>query len=211
MEPGTIRAGGKERLIQDLGSRKLDAEVAGCQEIAGVAGRGLYFAKQNCITAPLPLKEIQSISAWFRFPPIAQYQQLIAGGGNTFGYAIDSENGQDLQLVMGDGKQWGVSRLAVDGFNDRRWHHLVFLMDQAAHKITCFLDSRLIASAPFPNEPNYGDQQLTIGSIWDGNFFVGGVDEVAVFGHLLSPAEIEILYSAGRTGRGLKQILEAGK
>jgi hypothetical protein len=61
------------------------------------------------------------------------------------------------------------------------------------------------------NEPNYGEQSLTVGSNWDGNHFVGGVDEVAIFGHLLSPEEIEILYSAGRTGRGLKHVLDPGK
>jgi len=207
MEPETIRAGGMERLIQDLGPRKLEATLSGGQEIPGIAGRGLKFGRQHCITAPLPLREIQSISGWFRMPPIAKFHSLFAGGGNFNGYAIDSENGEDLQLVMGDGKQWGVTRLPVGGFNDQQWHHLVFLLDQADRRFGCFLDSKLIASEPFPNEPKFDDLPFTVSSNWDGNFFVGEIDEVAVFSHLLSAAEVELLYRAGRAGRGLSEVL----
>jgi hypothetical protein len=123
-------------------------------------------------------------------------------------YDGPARNGYLLRLV--DGNKLVAMNLAdtlyaspnsVASLGQTSWHHVVSVYD--GQRLSVYLDGRLQSSAPVPKAPTDGQASLKIGARGDDAAvrFDGWLDEVAVYGHALSAAEIEAHYLKGLLGQ----------
>ena len=78
-------------------------------------------------------------------------------------------------------------------------YHVVGTFDGSAQRL--YVNGTQVASAPCPGSASVTSNPLVIGS-WDGSseFFNGTIDEPAVYGAVLSAAQVAAHYRAGTTG-----------
>jgi CubicO group peptidase (beta-lactamase class C family) len=82
---------------------------------------------------------------------------------------------------------------------DKKWHHVVYLIDAANNKVTCYIDSLKIQSWDI-GEINQSRGSLFMGYQCDDKaWFHGLIDEVRIYNRLLSENEIQSLYNHFKT------------
>jgi hypothetical protein len=72
-----------------------------------------------------------------------------------------------------------------------RWIHLTAVWDASVGKTTLYLDDQAVDQSPMPTPILTGDSTLYMGT-WNmfNRFLVGDIDDFAIWGRALQPAEI---------------------
>jgi hypothetical protein len=74
------------------------------------------------------------------------------------------------------------------------WTQFAFVVDGAAHTMTVYLDGAVVNVVSAPNPIAPGTPQLFIGRwLRPGRLLVGDVDDMAIYGRALAPAEVQAL------------------
>jgi len=127
----------------------------------------------------------RTISVWMRYTgPGTGYRVAIdygvlAGGQRLLiGYAVQN-------IVM---DRWGGG-LEVSGYYDFAWHHVA--VTDAAGAYSLYVDGKLGVSGTQPSTPTLGTVYL--GRAIDGAYFVGQIDDVAIYNRVLTAGEIRTL------------------
>jgi len=119
------------------------------------------------------------------------YQIFTNGGKLCAWYFKDASN----NVFDGTG-----CTLGVPGYNDARWHQVVFVVDSAGGRL--FVDGILKATRPWTGTPGpttslrpliFGRYPAT-----STPFLPGSMDEVRVYDRALSPTEVTALYDQAR-------------
>ncbi len=143
-----------------------------------------------------------SIAAWIK--PVAEVEKWgwIGSFGDSAGLYIKRDG--TLVMYIWDGNTWpdvqattaqlrGKLEIGAEGLYDGQWHHVTGSYDPA-NGFSIHVDGVLIASAAATNAINYSQGgQWRIGSMQGQRNFSGCLDEVRVFGSVLSLAEVETL------------------
>lgn len=85
-----------------------------------------------------------------------------------------------------------------------RWHHVVLVIDRRTARLVGYLNGKEIGSTAL--SPRGTDDFSTTGELFEGRDaddrtpFLGQLDDFAIWGRALSPAEIQQIYSAGLNG-----------
>lgn len=111
----------------------------------------------------------------------------VAGGGADWGTAV-----VDGKFVIGIGSTGGDATLAssVD-INDGAWHHVAATRNNATGAITVYVDGVLRGSGTGPTGSRTLPPGLRNGSLQTGNNFLNGtLDDVRLYGRVLSGGEI---------------------
>lgn len=160
--------------------------------------------------------ESLSISAWFRVDGFDQnWQALVAHGENT-DYRIARRSGEPtLGYAGGVGDIPGAS--VGPNINDGGWHHVVAITEPGV-STRLWMDGTLVATGGVPTLTDNGAGNLYIGGNPQGNAgdsnanqyrpWNGGIDDLALFDRVLSPAEVDEIYQAGLNGVSLGAIPE---
>ncbi|MFN8487403.1 MAG: LamG-like jellyroll fold domain-containing protein [Caldilineaceae bacterium] len=99
------------------------------------------------------------------------------------------------QAEMGFGNLSGANRLfAGPNLRDNQWHQVTMTFKRPSNQATLYVDGVSYGSGVFPGNFTTPDD-LFIGS---GNFqgYIGSLDQVAIFRHALSAAEVQALFQA---------------
>jgi len=110
--------------------------------------------------------------------------RLAAWYGNPTGNAIELFDSQGIQHIVDDGE------LPLVG----SWTHVAAVWDGAT--ISLYRNGELTGSAPFTGSISPSTNDLFIGVnpvLGKQGYFVGRIDEVAIYDRALSPAEIRAL------------------
>jgi len=116
--------------------------------------------------------------------------------GTAYGYTLYAANDNTWQFWLGNGTTWvAVSGPAIVA---NQWAHLVGTYDGATASL--YVNGVLASSRPVAYVPNAA-QRLSIGAgateTVSGNyFFLGRLDEVAVYANALSVAQVQAHYAA---------------
>src|SRR5262249_42251889 len=97
--------------------------------------------------------------------------------------------------------------LAVDGSPHGQWLHLVWTRQGGGNALTgstLYINGQPVALGPDPIlccdslVPNLGTSRFRINetSFTGGQYFVGSIDEVALYDHLLTPGQVLAHYNA---------------
>jgi hypothetical protein len=102
---------------------------------------------------------------------------------------------------------------AQSGTIDTNWHHVVIICDRGTPTNSKIYIDGTNATSGTPSNTLTGSDSVsttnnfTIGSESDGDFkFSGGIDDVRVYGGILTAAEIATLASGGEIGHGMPLV-----
>jgi hypothetical protein len=127
----------------------------------------------------------RTVSLWMRY----------TGPGTGFRVAYDYgvlATGQRL-LIGYNAQNIAMDRfgggLSVSGYYDLAWHHVAVTDNAGAYSL--YVDGKLGASGTQPSTPALGTVYL--GRAIDGAYFVGQIDDVAIYSRALTAGEIRTL------------------
>ncbi|MEZ4776235.1 MAG: DUF1553 domain-containing protein [Bacteroidia bacterium] len=187
--------------------------------VKGKHGNGLKLSGDNALTFPgvgrFSRSEPFSVGLWVNIP--AELKEGVIFHGNkgaalyTFkGYQVSVENHRlDVRLAH-DFPSNAIQLLSKTDFPRNQWFHLMLTYDGSSRAagVKLYLDGQempmettrdhLVKDIVFhPSTPGGGyiDTYLKVGARWRSRGLSNGsVDDIAVFGRALSPAEIRALY-----------------
>ncbi|HEY1381893.1 MAG TPA: LamG-like jellyroll fold domain-containing protein, partial [Gemmataceae bacterium] len=173
--------------------------VGGAQPgVAGLQSTGVHFnGSTAAVTTPVSLSGLGAFSyeAWIR-PTGAQPNRTGLTGQNDaieFGFIT----GSTLQLWTPATGGLSVAYTKPVG----QWTHVVAV--GTGTQLRIYLDGQLAGTLDHAAVAGYGSSPFLFNiagaGVFDptGNYFNGDMDEVAVYGRALSPAEVQSHYSAG--------------
>ncbi len=182
------------------GGSSLTAAGGAAFTAAGKSGGGLALNGSSQYlagtVANLPVGNAHySQAAWFK--PTALGARGIVGWGN-YGAArqvnalrlFDSGNGFRHYWWGADLDATGLATNFLDG----AWHHVATTYDGTTRRI--YLDGVQVAQDT-PGTNGAAAANFRIGSTNNGEFFIGTLDDVAIYNHALSVSEVQSLASGG--------------
>ncbi|PWU09492.1 MAG: hypothetical protein C5B50_27325 [Verrucomicrobia bacterium] len=156
--------------------------------VAGLLGLGDADGLVSAPTASV------SVSAWVQVPngSVSGFQNVLGAGDVLFRFAEDPAGIGHFAEGFNGGD--AVANL---GLNDGQWHFWVGTWDKNSKTESLYVDGRLVGTGTQPNG-GPGGQPFLVGTAPDYNnrHFFGSVAHLALFGNLLSPAQIQNLYNA---------------
>ncbi|MEN6333900.1 MAG: LamG-like jellyroll fold domain-containing protein [Phycisphaerales bacterium] len=146
-----------------------------------------------------------TVAAWVNVADADSSRGVIGtriGGENTFDLKVEAAR---IHGDIGDGSAWLNTSLDITAARGgaislNEWHHIAYVVDDAADTVTMYLDGVPAATAAFTGTPLFmkSGQTLGIGRDYDGaaEFMHGTIDEVRIYNRTLSAAEVA--WMAGR-------------
>ncbi len=178
--------------------------------INGIVGSGIQF-DQNHVIAVTPTSTLSgtfSVQAWVKFDADSDYNGSIFGtrspSDQSFDFKIDSNN--NIHGDIGDGTNWLTNSAdANESFPSGVWHQIVYTVTPTQYKI--YHNGTMISSGALSGTPLLYDSTHQIGIGGDsadgGEAFGGKLDEVAIWGALLSDSDVATLYTQGSAGTAI--------
>jgi O-glycosyl hydrolase len=158
---------------------------------------------------PLSISNDFTIACWVKTTATGGGSQWWAGKGLVDGEVQGAASDFGLSLVQNKAA-FGVGNpdttiTSTNAINDGQWHHLAATRANVSGQMQLFVDGVLQASAIGPTGTRSGPPALRIGSIqagYAGGFFTGAIDDVQLFGSVLSAPVIGQLMTTAPAVRG---------
>ncbi|PSO43881.1 MAG: hypothetical protein BRC23_02615 [Parcubacteria group bacterium SW_4_49_11] len=144
-----------------------------------------------------------SVSAWMYLSDISATESRIV--------ADDNNNDNGWALSYGDGGQEGVLRFFMRGMdnisldtgnavNEKTWHHVVGVFDNANNNRFIYIDGNVEASLTNDSgSPDTDSGTMLVGAKPKaGQYFPGNIEDVTMYKRVLSAGEVTKLYNRGR-------------
>jgi O-glycosyl hydrolase len=149
------------------------------------------------IQIPVSISNHFTIACWVKTTATGGGTQWWAGKGIVDGEVQGAANDFGLCLVQNHAG-FGVGNpdttiTSTSAINDGQWHHVAATRDDVSGQMQLFVDGVLQASAIGPAGTRDGPPALRIGSIqagYSGGYLGGAIDDVQIFGRVLTAAEI---------------------
>ncbi len=128
-----------------------------------------------------------SVACWMKTAGFDKDHQVLAAAGNTVCWRLQRIVNTDTVGFICAGIE-GVN--GTIPLNDNVWHHIVGVYD--GQKLCLYIDGQLNASKDAAGEIIAGDYPVYIGENpeWPMCSFTGCIDDVAIYNHALSAAEV---------------------
>ncbi len=186
--------------VCDLGWRSPDGAISG----KVLAGQGQPSVDINVCMTPSPNGSVildgiggQAVSSESTQIPNSftvefWAKQSAGSSGTVFSHGTGSTNhGLNLGLV-GPGTvrfDFWNNTLDVSGPTDSAWHHYAFSYDEPSNTRKTYIDGTLAGSNTSPTD-YLGSGPFYFGSLLGSDFFNGQVDEIRIWNHVVSAADI---------------------
>ena len=150
-----------------------------------------------------------TLEAWVNFSASPTGTRMIfnkpLGNGNLDSYQIFYESGQ-LQGLISDFNGLGPRLRFTFSPVLGTWHHVAYTFDDASDRQVLYLNGVAVAAGTVTKSIAYDTRPLLIGADTENGFegsfpFPGLIDEAALYGRALSPAEIQTIFNAGSGGK----------
>jgi MYXO-CTERM domain-containing protein len=157
-----------------------------------------------------------SVSAWINTSNtdlaqrrvVGKDQAGVAGNFLLWEHFIGTDSAWIFQAYDDTAGEWAKAVWISDSINDGEWHHLVGLVDSAAGEVKLYVDGAAVTrytsgalvydwtAATLSDGDN---EEIAIGSDSDfdngtNNVFDGSIDDVQIYDHALSAAQITYLF-----------------
>ena len=177
--------------------------------VAGKIGQALNMTADSQYVAVAYAADLAmstfTVGAWVNVADLSAARAIVGtriGGENTFDVKVEATR---IHGDIGDGTAWLNTSLDISAarggvIDTGEWHHITYVIDNAAQKCFMYLDGALGATATFSGTPMFmkSGQTLGIGCDYPTEFMHGQIDDVRIYNRALSEAEVAGL--VGRTG-----------
>jgi hypothetical protein len=177
--------------------------------VAGKSGQALNMTADSQYVAVAYAPDLAmstfTVAAWINVADLDALRAILGtriGGDYTFDVKADSTR---IHGDIGNGTVWLNTSLDISTaqggvINAGEWHHVAYVIDNASQACYMYLDGALGSTATFSGTPMFmtSAETLGIGYCSSGEYMHGQIDEVRIYNHALSQAEVAGL--VGRTG-----------
>ena len=185
----------------DLSGKENHGKINGAKWKDGKFGEALEFDGAHSVTIEstpdLQLGEQHTMMAWFYATDITTWRQLIAKNGEYL-LRIDPPNeGNKMSSFVHLGG-W-EPRASADVPDTDTWIHFAAIYDKSANnnQLTVYVNGKHAGGSTRPGNPAGNADPVTIGTWNGGSFFVGLIDEVAIFKAILSEEDLQTIMDNG--------------
>jgi hypothetical protein len=177
----------------------LNGTIQGAQSAAGKSGSALNFDGSNDVVTILNFVPPRqgTIVFWIN-PALAKSKERILGAGGDYEVWLRS-NGELKNELFDNGS--ATTGTGPGALNANQWNHIATTYDGTTTAVEIYLDGELqvAGTAEVPSTPT--GTTLLLGhraSAADGEHYGGLLDDVRIYDHVLSEAEIKALASPPR-------------
>src|SRR2546427_190812 len=182
--------------MKDLSGHANHGTLTGTTAIAGKVGQARHFAGSgDRITAPaisVPSTDF-TVAAWFRWTTNpSPYYSGIQGGGGSWELRVMADGRFASVFYQSIGPDVFTEIVSPLAYNDGTWHHAAAVLRSGLVRL--YVDGVLVAQdTTSPITSVRTATQTVVGQV--ASNFAGDIDEVLVFAHSLSDAEVAALAS----------------
>ena len=166
------------------------------QWVAGTVDGALHFDGDDDVevaTASSALKSASlTVAAWVKTDPSTSGWSWVAAQGDNYGLVVNRFGDHGIFFYFHNHTDWpGVASGDVDILNGQ-WHHIAGVFDDGTDTLYVYKDGVKVGmeSATGPIVYSIGDG-FTIGSMMSQRNYMGAIDDVRVYNHVLSQAEMD--------------------
>jgi len=171
---------------------------------AGKVGQSFATDLDQYVEVPdnsnLHIPQNITIEAWVN-PSTSSSDRVILSKGNSFvgdGWHMMLRDNNTLAVHARYGTAWEITE-TTDAITTGTWHHVAYTYDGSQAKL--YIDGVLKALRIFSDPIEQNTRPLKIGTVdQNTHFFVGLVDEVAVYNSVLAESELYEHYQDGESG-----------
>lgn len=170
-----------------------DGVVGGGSKLDGTwcltrAGTNLSLADRGAFTAMAWVKSTRAVAPW---------ESAIVGATGHYFLAVDANpKSQRLLAAIATAQSTAFDYRSSTATNEvvtGKWHHVAEVYDTTAAKMLQYVDAKLVNSSSVTGNVTSGSVAVYVGCRKDaafGQFFIGSLDELAIYTRALSAAEL---------------------
>jgi hypothetical protein len=205
---------GSGSTVADLSGNGHDGEIDGAVWVGGKMGQALEFDGDDSVTVPdapnLRIGTQLTMMAWFYATDIGDWRQIIAKS-DEYLLRIDppQEGNQMSSFVKADGNWEPRASAGVPDLNT--WIHYAAVYDSslAENQLKVYVNGVESGASTRPGTVAQTENPVEFGKWGGGSYFVGIIDEVAIFNIALPETEIQAIMNAGL--ESITAVQAAGK
>jgi len=191
-------------VVKDSTSNKFDGNIAGAVWSNGKFGKAITFDGKSSITVEsndkLNIGTDLTLVAYFNATDLADYRVILVKN-NQYLMRIDNPaEGNKMSTFINLGGWEPRASAIVPEAN--KWIHYAAVYDSAAKKITIYVNGEAQGEVAREGKPTANTDAINIGSWGTGSYFIGMIDDVAIFNVALSAADVKSI-----SDNGLKSVL----
>ncbi len=197
---------------EDLSGKENTGTLTGAKWVDGKFGEGLEFNGAQSVsidsTPDLQLGDEHTMMAWFYATDIASWRQLIAKN-NEYLLRIDppGEGNKMSSFVHIGGWEPRASAVVPE---TKTWTHFAATYDSGANadQLVVYVNGERKGSSTRPGKGAPNNDPVTIGRWGGGSFFIGIIDEVAIFKSVLTEDDLKTIMEHGleKTIKGIAAV-----
>lgn len=202
--------GGNE--AEDLSGKENTGAITGAKRVDGKFDGGLEFNGAQFVeiasTPDLQLGDEHTMMAYIYATNIAEHRQIIAKN-NEYLLRIDraAEGNKMSAFVNIGGWEPRASSVVPE---TKKWIHFAATFDSGANadQLVVYVDGERIGSSTRAGNGAGNNEPVTIGKWGGGSFFMGIIDEVAIFKSVLTEDDLKTIIEHGleKTIKGIAAV-----
>lgn len=187
--------------VMDSSGKENHGEITGAKWKAGKFGDALEFGGADSVsidsTPDLQLGDEHTMMAWFNASDIGDWRQIIAKN-NEYLLRIDPpQEGNKMSSFVHIGG-W-EPRASANVPDKDTWIHYAATYERAKNsdQLVVYVNGVRAGASTRPGNPVGNADPVTIGRWGGGSFFVGLIDEVAIFKSVLVEEDLKLIMDHG--------------
>lgn len=196
---------GAGKATKDASGNNHDGTINGAEWVKGKFDDALEFDGSHWVTiASTPELQIGkelTMMGWVNAKDIGDWRQLIAKS-NEYLLRIDPPNeGNRMSSFVNTNNDWGQRASSPQIPELNTWIHLAGTYDSAAKSdhLGVYVNGVRVGSSTRPGNTAVTANPVEIGRWGGGSYFVGTIDEVAIFNAVLSEDDMQTIIEHGLT------------
>lgn len=207
--------GGNE--VEDLSGKENTGTITGAKRVDGKFGGGLEFNGGQSVeiasTPDLQLGDEHTMMAWLYVTNIAEHRQLIAKNSEYLLRVDRAAEGNKMSAFVNIGG-WEPRASSVVP-ETKKWIHFAATYDSGANadQLVVYVNGERAGSSTRPGKGAGNNDPVTIGRWGGGSFFIGILDEVAIFKSVLTEDDLQTIMEHGleKTIKGIAAVEASDK
>ena len=193
---------GKGDNTEDASGNGHDGEISGAKWVDGKFGKALEFAGAQFVTvadAPeLQIGDQLTMQAWFFAKDIGDWRQIIAKSDEYLLRIDPPQEGNKMSAFVKPGGSW-EPRASAAVPEEETWIHFAAVYDSGSKgsELKVFVDGVASGQSARPGKIANTVNPVEFGRWGGGSYFVGIIDEVAIFNVALEEDDISSTMQKG--------------
>ena len=193
---------GAGKTTQDSSGKEHDGTINGAKWKDGKIGKALEFDGAQWVsidsTPELQLGDELTMMAWFYATDISTWRQLISKSDEYLLRIDPPQEGNKMSAFVKPGGSW-EPRASAHVPDEKKWIHFAATYDinEKGEQLVVYVDGKKAGASTRPGKTAVTGNPVEIGKWGGGSYFVGIIDEAAIFNTVLSEDDLTTIVEHG--------------